>query len=202
MSLKFYILKIKLVDSQPEIWRQIVVPATLSLDRLHDIIQITLGWNDCHLYQFTIGKKRFTEFSESAEDGLESGEYRLCDLVKKKGQTFHYCYDFGDDWLHEILVENTTVSESEIEFPVICLDGARACPPEDIGGIHGYENMLQVLQDPAHEEYSSMRDWLEDIYGSAQFDSEFFDINAVNMTLMQYLRWSRERYHPLFASVD
>ena len=85
-----YLLKIRLLDIEPEIWRRFVVPASITMDRLHDVIQIVMGWTDSHLHEFTIGKKRFPEYPESKEEGLECGRYRLGDLIKLKGRTFGY----------------------------------------------------------------------------------------------------------------
>jgi len=90
MTERFYLLKIQLQFIKPAIWRRFVVPADITLDRLHDVIQIVMGWEDCHLHEFTIGKKRYTEYPESPEDGLPCGKYRLGDLVRQKGSVFHY----------------------------------------------------------------------------------------------------------------
>ncbi len=113
MNDRFYLLKIRLLDIEPEIWRRFVVPADISLDRLHDVVQIVMGWEDCHLHEFTIGNKRYTEFPESRQDGLVSGRYRLGDLIKQKGRTFGYLYDFGDGWEHELAIENSRYDNSE-----------------------------------------------------------------------------------------
>ena len=96
MNERFYMIKIQLLDIEPAIWRRFVVPASITLDRLHDVIQIVMGWTDSHLHEFTIGKKRYTEYPESKEDGLICGKYRLGDLIKQKGRAFTYLYDFGD----------------------------------------------------------------------------------------------------------
>ncbi len=95
MNERFYLLEIQLVDIEPAIWRRFVVPASITRDRLHDVIQIVMGWTDSHLHEFTIGKKRYTEYPESKEDGLECGRYRLGDLMKQKGRTFRYLNDLG-----------------------------------------------------------------------------------------------------------
>jgi hypothetical protein len=107
MESRLYLLKISLVDLEPQIWRRFVVPASITLDRLHDVIQIAMGWTDSHLHQFMIGKNRFTEYPEHREDGLEEANYRLGDLVKQKNRRFGYLYDFGDSWEHEIVLENS-----------------------------------------------------------------------------------------------
>lgn len=105
MTERYYLLKITLLDIEPEIWRRFVVPARITLDRLHDVIQVVMGWKDYHLHDFGIGKKRYTEYPESKQDGFECGKYRLGDLIKQKGRTFRYLYDFGDDWEHTSYTE-------------------------------------------------------------------------------------------------
>ena len=97
MNERFYQLKIQLLDIEPAIWRRFVVPANITLDRLHDVIQVVMGWTDSHLHEFTIGNKRYTEYPESKEDGLVCGRYRLGDLIKQKGRIFHYLYDFNNN---------------------------------------------------------------------------------------------------------
>ena len=98
MPPRTYLLSLKLLHIHPEICRRFVVPARITLDRLHDVIQIVMGWTDSHLHEFTIGRKRYTEYPESREDGLECGRYRLVDLIKRKGRAFSDLYDFGDSW--------------------------------------------------------------------------------------------------------
>ncbi|MDX9789174.1 MAG: plasmid pRiA4b ORF-3 family protein [Desulfobacterales bacterium] len=191
MKVKRYLLKIKLDEIDPEIWRHFVVPAYITLDRLHDIIQIVMGWTDSHLYEFIIGKKRFTEFPESKEDGFESGKYRLGDLIKLKGRTFDYRYDFGDNWVHEVTIEDNRYANPDLQSEVECLDGAKACPPEDIGGVLGYGEFCEAMKDSSHEAHEGVLEW-----NGGPYDSEEFSIEDINEELSIYLRWSRERYLP------
>ena len=191
MDEKLYLLKVKLLDIEPEIWRRFVVPADITLDRLHDVLQVVMGWSDAHIYEFTIGKKRYTEDPEGKEDGLEGGKYRLGDLVKQKGRSFEYCYDLGDDWRHEITVEDNQYDNPELEEEVECLDGARACPPEDIGGPPGYVEFCEVMKKPARKRHQALLQW----YGGP-YDPEAFAKEDANELLMIYLRWSRNRHLP------
>lgn len=112
-----------------------VVPASITLDRLHDVIQIVMGWTGSHLHEFTIGKNRYTEYPESEEDGLVCGKYRLGDLIKQNGRIFTYLYDFGDSWEHELVLEESGYFNPELRTELACLEGERACPPEDVGGV-------------------------------------------------------------------
>ena len=95
MDERTYLLKISLCHIEPEIWRRFVVPGRITLDRLHDVIPIVMGWEDYHLFDFRIGKKRYTEDPENKEDGVECGKHRLVDLIKQKGRDFFYTYDFA-----------------------------------------------------------------------------------------------------------
>jgi len=189
MNERLYLLKIQLLDIEPAILRRFVVPASITLDRLHDVIQIVMGWTDSHLHEFTIGDKRYTEYPESKEEGLACGRYRLGDLIKQKGRTFHYLYDFGDGWEHELVLEESRYSNPELRTELACLDGQRSCPPEDVGGVPGYFEFLNALKDPHHEEHESYTEW-----SGGNFDSERFDPESINWELMKYLRWSRDRY--------
>ena len=159
MNEQFYLMKIRLLEIEPEIWRRFAVPADIPLDRLHDVIQIVMGWTDSHLHEFTIGNKRYTEYPESKEDGLACGRYRLGNLIKQKGRTFRYQYDFGDGWEHELKLEESRYFNPEMQSEIACLEGARACPPEDVGGVHGYFEFCHALKDPRHKEHESFMEW-------------------------------------------
>jgi Plasmid pRiA4b ORF-3-like protein len=186
---RVYLLKIELLDIEPAIWRRFVVPANITLDRLHDVIQIIMGWTDSHLHEFTIGKKRYTEDPESKEDGLVSGRYRIGDMIKRKGRIFHYLYDFGDCWEHELVLEESRYFNQKLRTELVCLEGERACPPEDVGGVPGYYEFFKALKDSSHEEHETYMEW-----SGGDYDSEGFDANTVDLELMKYLRWSRDRY--------
>jgi len=188
MNERFYLLKIQLLYTEPAIWRRFVVPNSITLDRLHDVIQIVMGWTDSHLHEFTIGNKRYTEYPQFKEDGLPCGKYRLGDLIKQKGRAFSYLYDFGDNWEHELVLEETRYVDPEMM--VACLEGERACPPEDVGGVSGYEEFCKALQDPNHEAHEMYMEW-----SGGNYDPRRFDAESVNGELMKYLRWSRNRHH-------
>ena len=195
MDERSYLLKIRLLYIEPEIWRRFVVPASITLDRLHDVIQIVMGWTDSHLHEITIGKKRYTDYPESKEDGLESGNYRLGDLIRQKGRIFGYMYDFGDNWEHEVVLEDSHYVNPESDSDLAVLDGARACPPEDVGGAPGYFEFCKVLNDPDHKEHEHLMEW-----AGGGYDSEDFDGDGVNWELMKYQNWSRDRSLPWEAT--
>ena len=193
MEYRFYQLKVELLDIEPTIWRQFVVPAHIPLDRLHDVIQIVMGWRDCHLHEFTFKKQQYTEAPETKDYGLEEGNHRLADLVKRKGSKFHYLYDFGDSWQHELTLENSRYKFPEDIFGhfaiLTCLDGKGACPPEDVGGPPGYLNFCEAISDPEHPEHENYLHWC-----GGSFNCTHFNANDVNDEFMKYLRWSRPRY--------
>ena len=194
MNDRLYLLKIRLLEIEPEIWRRFVVPGSITLDRLHDVIQIVMGWEDYHLHAFTIGKKRYTENPESREDGEDDGRFRLIDLIKQKDRTFGYQYDFGDCWEHEITIEDNRYFNPELQATVECIKGERACPPEDVGGVPGYYEYYQGLIDPEHKEHDQYKTWYGGLPWEGVFEGEAYDIEKVNGELIKYLRWSRERF--------
>ncbi len=196
MEKRKYLLKIRLIDSNPEIWRQVTVPADITLDRLHDVIQIVMGWTDSHLHQFKIGHKIYTENPECKEYGIEENSHKLIDLIKQQGRSFEYEYDFGDGWRHEITIEDNRhpVPVFLEEAAVNCIAGANACPPEDVGGMSGYNYFCEALHNPKHKEHKQYKGWITGVAnGGADFDAAKFDIEKVNIELMKYLRWSRNR---------
>ena len=210
--MKRYLLRIELNDVNPKIWRRFIVPAHISLDRLHDVIQIIMGWSDCHLYEFEIGKKCYTLSPEEGDTSLDAARYALDELVKKKGLTFSYRYDFGDSWDHtltleQVLKENEPVAElgeesmiNQFSIPLSCIEGGRACPPEDVGGVPGYENFCQIISDPKHSDHAETLAWYESMrFPGEGFDPEAFELDLVNAELFKYLRWSRDRELPFLS---
>jgi hypothetical protein len=141
-----YRLKITLRDCQPPIWRRIVVRADMKLDRLHRVIQTAMGWSDCHLHQFVVGRVFY------GQPDLEGD-------------------DFGDSWEHEVLVEEVLPPDPDFKHPV-CLDGANACPPEDCGGSPGYAEFVDAIADPKHEQHEEMKEWVGGAWDATRFSLE------------------------------
>ena len=178
-----YQLKVSLLYSAPLIWRRVQVPGNLTLAKLHDVIQLCMGWTDTHLHQFMIGRNLYgpTDLNDdwSEVKALDESAFRLCDLEAEMRKRCIYEYDFGDGWQHEIEIEKViSPAEKSSEYPVL-LAGVRACPPEDIGGVPGYENFLEVMNDPQSEDYAEMLRW----YGSETFDPDFFEMAEINKIL-------------------
>jgi len=167
-----YRLKVTLLGSEPPIWRRFLVK-DFPLANLHEIIQEAMGWENCHLYHFTVAGQQFGDASVS-DDVEDAFLTTLADVVSEEGTTFHYLYDYGDNWEHEVLVEKIGIAQDR-ERTLYCLDGERACPPEDVGGIPGYLEFLRVVSDPNHTDHMSMLEWF-----GGSFDAEMFDVDAVN----------------------
>ena len=169
-------LVITLVGSKRPIWRRVIVPECMIFADLHRVIQFSMGWSNSHLHQFEVADKRLTEFEEDIEAGAtDSRQVEIRDLrLNRRGKIFSYLYDFGDDWQHEILVEDRLRFEDKGQLP-LCVAGERACPPEDSGGVHGYETHLAVRENPDHPMAEGWAGWLD-----PDFDPEEFDAHRVN----------------------
>lgn len=172
-----YQLKITLKHSRPPIWRRIQVKGDTKLGKLHRIVQEAMGWTDSHLHAFRIGRAVYGVPDPDFITDIENERSIRLDKIAAEGSTFIYEYDFGDGWEHDIKVEKILNAEPNVHYPV-CLAGKRACPPEDCGGVPGYEYLLEILSDPKHEEYEERREWLGE-----EFDPEAFDIDGVNQAL-------------------
>lgn len=167
-----YQLKITLSDSVPDIWRRMVVPAQVTLAELHSIIQQVMGWDDLHDYGFHQGM------------GLNKSPFKpaqtLSTVLSAAGdQPIYYLYDFQGGWLHRLEQEalEVTTDQGKTATLPICLDGAEACPPENIGGVWGYEELMERLDDPTDPEY------IELIEKYGDFDPGAFDVDGVNARL-------------------
>lgn len=195
MKYRFYMLEIELLGIEPAIWRSFVVPASITLAQLHEVIQMVMGWRDCHSYRFHIGHQRYTRWPALGEDGLPSKDYHLDELVDEEGAAFGYLYDFGDGWEHQLFLEEIFYMDPGASDELVCIDGARACPPENIGGALGYLEFLDVVSDPSNDEYESTIEWL-----GGTFDSERFDIDELNRQLKIYVHYFRERHKELYGT--
>ena len=171
---RIYQFKVTLKDLQPEIWRRIQVP-DCTLDKLHEHIQAAMGWTNSHLYRFQIrgqrcGNPELLDCAFGDFDLIDSRETRITDIIPRNGRrfTFLYEYDFGDRWVHEVRYEGHVPREKDQQYPR-CVEGERACPPEDIGGVWNYAWYLKVIADPCHEDHEAVLEW------HGPFDPEAFD---------------------------
>lgn len=173
-----YQLKVTLRESKPPIWRRLLVPAGTKLSTLHDILQAAMGWTDSHLHMFRVGKVAYGVPSDDDWiEVLDEQKATLAQVLPRAKSKMVYEYDFGDGWEHEILVEKVLDTEPGATSPV-CVTGKRACPPEDCGGVWGYEEFLEAIKDPDHPEHDAMLDWV-----GYDFDPEAFDVDEINDAL-------------------
>ncbi len=176
-----YQLKITLSDSKPPIWRRVLVSGHTTLSTLHRIIQMVMGWNDYHLHEFEIAGQRYTDPMVDIEGDKNEAFVRLKQLIPHEKTKFRYIYDFGDGWLHEILVEKILPPDPEKERKLpLCLKGKRACPPEDVGGINGYYDFLEAIQDPNHPDHKHLSNWIEAVEHVKSEEEENEDISEQN----------------------
>jgi len=152
-----YEIKVELKEIEPPIWRIIRVPSRTSLLRLHRILQRTMGWKNYHLHLFQVDGKRYGEPSTEWDiEVLDARKMTLEKIFSEGRMSFLYEYDLGDGWMHEITLQGAIEGEEGLA----CTAGARACPPEDCGGIMGYYGLLVALSDPDHEEHDAMLKWV------------------------------------------
>jgi len=167
-----YQFKITLLDSRPEIWRRILIPDG-SMDELHEAIQTAMGWTNSHLHQFEIGRTRYGDPELLEDDWSDTKvtstlDTRLSKLLggKRPPKKIYYMYDFGDGWEHLIEFEGIQPAEKGKKYPCF-IEGARACPPDDVGGVWGYAHFLEAIRDPQHEEHETYLEWI-----GGEFDPE------------------------------
>jgi hypothetical protein len=176
-----YQIKVTLEYSKPPIWRRIQVPGDVNLRKLHRILQEVMGWSDYHLHQFIVGETYYGEPHPDYEGfGFQMRDekrVKLAQIVPAEKFKFFYEYDFGDSWEHQLLVEKILPPEPGVHYPR-CLKGKRACPPEDVGGVWGYDSFLEAIRDPDHPEHDDMLEWI-----GGEFDPEAFDLDEINATL-------------------
>ena len=182
-------VRIELLGIEPLIWRRIQVPGNYSFWDLHVAIQSAFAWNDSHLHEFRVATPRGVSrfglpihedlYDEREAPLLPDWQHQVADLLDRKEQHIEYSYDFGDDWQHDVIFEEALAKAPGKKYPR-CIAGERSAPPDDCGGISGYESLLEVLSDPTHEEYRSSHVWATSIKGiRGKFDPEAFDEQRV-----------------------
>lgn len=181
---QYYRLRIELDGVSPAIWRQLELSSKTTLPELHRFLQAVMGWANCHDHEFIDqhGHIFVDQYSmPNAEDErrfIREELFTLSSLARAPGDSFFYRYDLGDNWRHTVTLEAMRPFMAiDSDLPV-CVDGARNCPPEDCGGVPGYTHLLQILADPAHEQYQEKREWLGE-----DFDAELFTIEDTNVLL-------------------
>lgn len=173
-------IKVTLRGSKPPIWRRLEVPSDCTLRRLHGVIQAAFGWEDYHLWVFEVAGEQYGVADRELEVRSAAAK-RLSQVAPGAGDRLRYTYDFGDDWGHDIVVEAVGDAEPGAAYPR-CLAGRRACPPEDCGGMWGYDDLLEILADPAHKEHEDRMEWLG-LTSAAEFDPDAFNLEQINSTI-------------------
>ena len=172
-------LRIDLKDSNPPLWRLVEAPTSITLKVLHDIVQVTMGWLDYHLWEFRIDG---TTFGLSMDDDWgtsprkSADRTRLRDVIMPGTTIIDYIYDFGDQWEHRLTVRDVRAGDPAISYPRF-VDGERNCPPEDCGGPPGFYEMLEARADPAHPDHAEISEWLDG------YDPEELDVFPIEVAL-------------------
>ena len=196
---RIYQLKISLNGVQPPIWRRIQVPGSVSLFKLHFILQIAMGWTNSHLHEFFIEGSHYgdpPDYELDIRQIRDEKDYLLKQVITDAGVQFTYLYDFGDSWHHTVLVENILDGEGGQLYP-ICLQGERACPPEDVGSTGGYAEFLDAIRDTDHPEHESYLAW-----AGGNFEPEAFDRDRVNEVLKHIDLSEMVRVHNRYYSTE
>jgi len=171
--------KVTLDEIEPAIWRRFCVRSDLTLLKLHDVLQAVMGWENCHLHQFSGQGKRFTDFRSEARDGNSADERktRLDQVLLIPSQSLQYEYDFGDGWRHTVTLEEIAHKDDGKDIVPLCIDGARNCPPDNCGGVGGYEEILKAIQNPDDPRFEELASWAGD------YDPEKFALKKINRML-------------------
>jgi pRiA4b ORF-3-like protein len=181
-SRQIFQFRVSLDAIKPLIWRQVLVPADFTLAQLHRVIQAVMNWEDCHLHQFEVaGRVYGIPDPDGEHDFVDDRRVRLRDLNLSLRDRIEYIYDFGDDWLHVLKLEEVSQSDTD-DIGALCIAGERNAPPEDAGGALAYEEFLEALFDPNHEQHQDMKEWIGD------FDPEHFSVEEANNRLRKRFR--------------
>lgn len=175
-----YQIKVTLSGSRPPIWRRLLIPSDLSLERFHYVLQAAMGWDGGHLHQFVSGGEYYGCIDPAfglGDEVEDERKYSVAQLLPREKASLVYEYDFGDSWEHKIVLEKILPAGADAQ-QARCIKGVRACPPEDCGGIWGYADLIKIIQNPDDPEREDMLAWL-----GGEFDPEAFDIEAVNESL-------------------
>jgi len=179
-----YQFKVSLEDIKPPIWRRIQVPGSYTFCDLHSVIQDAMGWDDDHMHVFEIRDPSVgvvvrigmsSEYPGGLVEDLPGRKTAIAEYFSPENSMAKYEYNFGDSWKHKVKLEKILPREENLQYPR-CVAGKRACPPEDCGGVWGYINLLEIINDPQHEEHEEMLEWVGEDFDPEDFspDEVFF----------------------------
>lgn len=186
MQATVYQIKVTLRGIRPPVWRRLRLPSTLNLGQLHHVLQIAMGWTNSHMHQFCVAGECIG--APDPDDlwgapAISEREVRL-EQIANATSRFTYEYDFGDGWTHDVVIERAEPL-TEHASEETCVDGRRACPPEDCGGPYGYANLVEALSNPKHPGHAEQREWV-----GPHWHPEAFDFDGVNKQLRPLVaRW-------------
>lgn len=186
MPTQSYQIQISLLRITPKIWRRVLIPSDMPIADLHRVIQTVMGWENGHLHQFIKNGKYYSIKMDDDDlwDDETNFDYKKLKLkvsyfLKEPKDKLQYEYDFGDGWMHELVLEDILPVDPEIKYPV-CIKGKNNCPPEDCGGPWGYSDLLEAAKNKRSKAYREYKEWL-----GYDFDPEEFDINVINELLQE-----------------
>lgn len=182
---QIFTLHISLEGTSPVVWRRLMVPGLFTLDKLHSVLQLVMGWQMSHLYDFEIKGERYAEPDDFDETKVKSLAAGLASAVKDQ-KTFFYNYDFGDGWRHKVTVEDVHARDEMFNYP-ICIGGENACPPEDCGGAPGFDELKKTLANKKNPEYKERLQWVGGYY-----DPKSFDANRINRDMLWMVDWNSD----------
>ncbi|MBL8025000.1 MAG: plasmid pRiA4b ORF-3 family protein [Fibrobacteres bacterium] len=173
---KIALFKVSIDGIEPLIWRRFAIPLSETFETFHKTIQKFMGWKNYHLFEFKVPSlSGYVKIgSPDPEEppsirNLPEKKVKISDYMFKVNDRAKYIYDFGDNWEHTIQLESFINKEADKKYPML-IDGARACPPEDCGGVWGYENLVKALSDPEHPEHKEIREWVGEKFDPVKFD--------------------------------
>ena len=169
---RVYEFTISLEDTSPLVWRRCLAHEIINLDELHMLIQMTMGWEAKHLYEFEIGDQIYTSPENADESHSENAEDFLLQDVLEDHREFTYAYDFGDGWQHKVKITNIFEHDTRLKYP-LCTGGENACPPEDCGGPGGFEDLKKILSGKDCDEKSELMNWVGGFFNPTTFDPNF-----------------------------
>jgi len=180
-------LRVEIEEVEPTVVRRLEVPLDIRLDQLNVVLQVAIGWQNCHPFEFRHGETVYGLVSrEAIENPLPAEKSTLADLIKL-GDTFDYDYVFGDDWQHTLMIEGLSPAEPGVLYPRLVTAEGR-CPPADIGGPSGYETYLRALADPNHLHHEAMVEW-----DDPDFDPHQVDAATIARNLEKLAKFIRPR---------
>ncbi len=195
-EMPLYELLITLDGAHVQIDRRVLVPGQATLGDLHVVIQLAMGWQDCHLHAFT--DRNGTTYGDSTMSGLDFAEqsrFRVSEVLAELGDEIEYDYDFGDSWHHRIELVQIRPDEGQGIRGLACIGGHGMCPPEDCGGIWSYAELCDALADPRHRDHEEMVEWVgedhEQPFDPSLFDPSAFDLEAANTAVRTLLGRTR-----------